>query len=84
MDSMEKKEAFVKAIQKPTHGALGSRLPAEVQEVVAGHLRAGLSMSETARRAGVSRDRVRTIRYALEGLTLAEVRRVKRESRADV
>ena len=61
--------------------AIGSRLPVSVQEVVAGHLRAGLSISETARRCDLSRDQVRTVKYALFGLTLAEVRTLKRELR---
>jgi len=73
------------ALATTTAGApRGSRLPAAIQEVVARHLRDGLSISETARRAGVSRDQVRTVRYAMFGLTLAEVRTLKRESKAEV
>lgn len=78
---MQNKLQAVEALEQSTRQSPyrhGSRLPPEVQEVVAGHLWAGLSISETARRAGVSRDRVRTIKYALFGLTLADVRRFKR------
>lgn len=79
---MENKVQAVEALLAATARAqatraVGSRLPAEKQEIVAGHLQAGLTISETARRAGVSRDRVRTIRYAMFGLTLAEVRAFK-------
>lgn len=59
----------------------GSLLPEATQEVVAGYLRAGCSISETARRLGLSRDRVRTVKYAMFGLTLAEYRTLKRELR---
>lgn len=59
----------------------GSRLPKETQEVVAGRLAGGASISATAREFGLSRDQVRTIKYAMFGLTLAEVRRQKRGER---
>lgn len=77
----EKVEALLGATRPGAPG--GSRLPPEKQEVVAEYLRAGLTMAETARRAGVSRDRVRTIKYALFGTTLAEVRAFKRRSKVD-
>lgn len=60
----------------------GSTLPPETQAVVADHLRAGLTISETARRLGLSREQVRTVKYALHGLTLAEARALKRELRS--
>lgn len=79
---MENKVEAVRALQRSTHGPLGSRLPEAIQEVVAEHLRAGLSISEAARRSGISRDQVRTVKYAMFGLTLAEARTLKRRLRA--
>lgn len=73
--------ARIRALERATQrggGPVGSRLPEATQNVVAGHLRAGLSMAETARRLSLSRDQVRTVRYAMFGLTLNEARALKR------
>lgn len=56
----------------------GSRLPKETQAIVAEHLRAGGTIAGTARALGLSREQVRTVRYAMFGLTLAEARALKR------
>lgn len=84
MEYLQEKSAWFDELERSTlkgGGPKGSRLPAEVQKVVAGHLRAGRSISATARATGTTRDQVRTVRYAMFGLTLAEVRRFKRRLR---
>lgn len=53
----------------------GSRLPRDQQARIATALGQGLPISEIARGEGVSRDRVRTIKYALRGMTVAQGRK---------
>lgn len=70
----------VGALEAATHRGgrqPGSTLPAEVAEVVAGHLRGGMSISATARATGLTRDRVRTVKLAMYGLTLGQYRSLK-------
>lgn len=84
MNRIQNKAEAVEALEESTHrggGPRGSRLPAEVQRAVEARIEAGWSISATARLLGLSRDQVRTVRYAMEGLTLAEVRRFKRGSK---
>ena len=85
MEYLQEKSAWFDELERSTlkgGGPKGSRLPAEVQEVVGGHLPAGRSISATARATGsTSRDQVGTVRYPMFGLTLAEVRRFKRRLR---
>jgi AraC-like DNA-binding protein len=84
MNRIGSKPEDLKALEVAAHrggGQRGSRLPAEVQEAAAHRLEAGWSISATARLLGLTRDQVRTVKYAMFGLTLAEVRALKRGSR---
>lgn len=75
-------EAIRSLLERTPATPKGSRLPAEVQEVVAECLREGLSISATARATGTTRDQVRTVKYAMAGVTLRQVRTLKRQLRA--
>lgn len=74
---MQKKLPSFEELVGAEGGARGSRLPATTRAAILEHLRAGETISATARATGVSRDQVRTVKLATYGLTLDRWRTLK-------
>ena len=70
-------QAVLEAIMASTAPPKGSRLPGPVQADIAERLTAGQSLSAIARALGLSRDQVRTVKFALFGVTLRQARDLK-------
>lgn len=81
MDSMESKHWLRSAHRGG--GPKGSRLPAWAQDLIEALLKDGASISAAARETGYSRDQVRTVKLAMAGTTLAEIRALKRLSKVE-